>query len=180
MRLSTLLTILIIYDSAQLITAKELNNPLSAAQSSSSELLSINNFPEKPSSRARTESSTNIINQGNKLRLPPVVESRILQEDKNASEKTATGKQEEQEKKQASNATESKIQHATDAEDVDEEESDLLLISFLLLGLGVGAYMARRRFIDNSLYEGRWIVGNQDPDETDDYNVRSLNAGQEM
>lgn len=57
----------------------------------------------------------------------------------------------------------------------------------LIIGFGFGAYMARKRMLDhNSLYQGRWIVGSNDPDadtdqfDDDGYNVQSRTGGNEM
>lgn len=61
----------------------------------------------------------------------------------------------------------------------EENESNSTLLIILLLGLAFGAYMAKKRSMENGAYKGRWIVGSQDPDDHD-YNVRTLNSGQEM
>lgn len=67
----------------------------------------------------------------------------------------------------------------TGTKTAEENESNSTLLIILLLGLAFGAYMAKKRSMENSAYKGRWIVGSQDPDDHD-YNVRTLNSGQEM
>jgi hypothetical protein len=71
-------------------------------------------------------------------------------------------------------------------ESQDKEESKGsggIPLPVLLIGFGFGAYMVRKRMMDhNSKYAGRWIVGGNDPEGSDDdeYNLQSRNAGNEM
>lgn len=57
----------------------------------------------------------------------------------------------------------------------DDDDSSGVPLPILLLGFAFGAYMIRKRLLDNNAYQGRWIVGSHDPDEHDAYNTGTLN-----
>lgn len=72
----------------------------------------------------------------------------------------------------------------------EQQEDDIVSVGngiplpVLLIIFGGAAYMARKRMIEQNLYQGRWIVGTNDPDgynygDEEDGMARS-NKGNEM
>ena len=96
-----------------------------------------------------------------------------------------------QEDEQQSTTTGNETKNDKDDKDSKDDYADMggngIPLPVLIIGFGFGAYMARKRMLDhNSLYEGRWIVGSNDPDadtdqfDDDGYNVQSRSGGNEM
>jgi hypothetical protein len=152
------------------------NSTPQRAETTSLRLRSFSGSDELAEVVKRTESSSTRTRDSN----------RMLQGDANASDTAAGSEQQESVNKsqdvssQEGGQQQQKQQQMVKGGDDDDEDGDSTMLIILFIAVLFAAYMARKRMLSNKEYEGRWIVGNHDPDEGDDYNVRTLNAGQEM
>lgn len=111
--------------------------------------------------------------------LPTALQHRMAQEEADQQPNAADKDNETQNDEHSKD-------HSKDDADTGGNSTGIPL-PVLIIGFGFGAYMARKRMLDhNSLYEGRWIVGGNDPDadvdrfDDDGYNVQSRTGGNEM
>jgi hypothetical protein len=148
------------------------NSTPQRAETTSLRLRSFSGSDELAEVVKRTESSSTRTRDSN----------RMLQGDANASDTAAGSEQQESVNKSKDVSSQEKVQQQQNQQQMDKggDDGDSTTLIILFIAVLFAAYMARKRMLSNKEYEGRWIVGNHDPDEGDDYNVRTLNAGQEM